>query len=65
MFEEEVITIDIDRLRNDMRAECLGAYFGGGFGGGLVESSDIDRLTPEKLIEMAQEKGIDLRRYAI
>lgn len=28
---EETITIDVDRLRNDMRDECLGAYFGGRF----------------------------------
>lgn len=55
--------IDIDRLRDDMRSECLGAYFGGGFGAALIESFDIDRATPEQLVEMAQSQGIDLRRY--
>ena len=39
---KETITIDIDRLRDDMRDECLGAYFGGGFGAALIESFDVD-----------------------
>ena len=58
---QETITIDVDRLRNDMRDECLGAYFGGGFGAALIESFDVDRMAPEKLVEMAQSQGIDLR----
>ena len=62
---QETITIDVDRLRNDMREECLGAYFGGGFGAALIESFDVDRATLEKLVEMAQNQGIDLRRYKI
>ena len=62
---QETITIDIDRLRDDMRDECLGAYFGGGFGAALIESFDVDRATPEKLVEMAQNQGIDLRKYQI
>lgn len=62
---QETITIDVDRLRDDMRDECLGAYFGGGFGAALIESFDVDRVTPEKLVEMAQNQGIDLRRYKI
>ena len=62
---QEAITIDVDRLRDDMRDECLGAYFGGGFGAALIESFDVDRVTPEKLVEMAQNQGIDLRRYKI
>ena len=62
---QETITIDVDRLRDDMRDECLGAYFGGGFGTAFVESFDVDRATPEKLVEMAQGQGIDLRRYQV
>ena len=62
---QETITIDADRLRDDMRDECLGAYFGGGFGAALIESFDVDRATPEKLVEMAQNQGIDLRRYQV
>lgn len=62
---DEYITIDVDRLRGDMRDECLDAYFGGGFGVALIESFDIDRATPEQLVEMAQSQGIDLRRYQV
>ena len=62
---EEIITIDIDKLRADMKAECLGAYFGGGFGAALIESFDVDRATPEQLVEMAQHQGINLRSYQV
>lgn len=62
-MDDEMITIDVDELRNDLRNECLGAFFGGGFGGALVESFDVDRASPEELVEMAQRQGINLRRY--
>lgn len=41
-----------------MHDECLEAYFGGGFGAALIESFDIDRATPEQLVEMVQRKGV-------
>lgn len=59
------VTIDIDRLRDDLRSEDLGACFGGGFGGALMEDFDIDRATPEELVQIAQDKGINLRRYVV
>ena len=62
-MDDEMITIDVDELRNDLRNECLGAFFGGGFGGALVESFDVDRASPEELVEMAQRQVINLRRY--
>ena len=62
---QETITIDVDRLRDDMRDECLGAYFGVGSGTAFVESFDVDRATPEKLVEMAQSQEIDLRKYQV
>ncbi|MCQ2493636.1 MAG: hypothetical protein MJ104_03450 [Lachnospiraceae bacterium] len=62
---EETITIDIDRLRKDMREECLGACFGGGFGAALIKSFDVDSVTSKKLVEMAQEQGFDLKKYKI
>ena len=65
MYGKATITIDIDRLRDNMRDECLGAYYGGGFGGALNESFDIDCATPDKLVEMAQQQGINLRKYEV
>ena len=60
-----IVTIDIERLREDLRSEDLGAYWGGGFGGALIEAFDIDHATPEELVQIAQDRGIDLRRYLV
>ena len=64
-MDDKIITITIERLRNDLRDECIGAYFGGGYGGALIESFDVDLASPEKLVEIAQCKGIDLRMYIV
>lgn len=48
-----------------MKEECLGAFYGGGFGGALMESFDIENASPEELVDMARENGIDLRRYKV
>lgn len=55
--------IDYERLRRDMREEAMGAAFMGGFGGGLSQAGEIDRLSPEELVEKAQRMGIRLSRY--
>ncbi|MCI9636399.1 MAG: hypothetical protein HFG77_08395 [Hungatella sp.] len=59
------MTIDIEKLREDLKEECLGAFYGGGFGGALMESFDIENASPEELVDMARENGIDLRRYKV
>ena len=64
-MSKTIVTIDIDRLREDLRSEDLGAYFGGGFGGALMEAFDTDRATPEELVTIAQDMGVDLRRYVV
>ena len=64
-MSETIVTIDIERLREDLRNDDLGAYFGGGFGGALMEAFDIDNATPEELLQMAQDNGVDLRRYVV
>lgn len=55
--------IDVERLREDMKKDSLGAFFGGGFGGALVEEGDIERAKPDELVRMAENKGIDLDSY--
>ena len=62
-MDDEKITIDFDELRNDLRSECIGVFLDGGFGGALIESFDIDRASPEELVEFAQRQEIDLRKY--
>lgn len=58
------MTIDIDKLREDLKQESYGAFFGGGFGGALFESFDIDKASPQELVRIAQDKGIDLAKYS-
>ena len=65
MNMKTIVTIDIERLREDLRSEDLGAYWGGGFGGALIEAFDIDHATPEELVQIAQDRGFDLRRYLV
>lgn len=65
MINEETITIDIDKLRSDMRNDAYGAFFGGGFGGGIIQAIDIERASEEKVAEMAVKAGIDLQKYQI
>ena len=55
--------IDIDALREDLMNDSYGAFFGGGFGGALMESFDIDRASPEELIAIAPRNGVDLGDY--
>ena len=59
------MTIDVERLRRDLADDCYGAFFGGGFGGALMEAFDIERLSPEELIRFAQQQGIDLSKYTV
>ena len=54
--------IDVDELRNNLINESMGAFFGGGFGGALVEGMDIRSASDEEVVNIALRKGIDLAR---
>lgn len=56
-------SIDMDQLKDDMENDALGAFFGGGFGGAFVDALDIRDASDDELIEMAEERGVDLSRY--
>ena len=60
-----MIYVDVEALRKDMKEECYGAYFGGGFGAALIESFEVESASAEQLIRMAQKQGIDLRKYQV
>ena len=64
-MEENIFSIDIERLRADMRNELLSSFFGGGLGGALIESFDIDKASDEELVEIALKKGISLIDYQV
>ena len=64
-MSNDTITIDIDRLRDDLRNESYGAYFGGGYGGALMQAIDVERASDEKLVEIAVRAGLDLKKYQV
>lgn len=57
--------IDIDELRKDLINDSYGAFFGGGFGGALIESFDLQNASDEEIIRIAQNKGVDLSNYEV
>lgn len=59
------ITVDIDALREDMKDECYGAFFGAGMDSALIDSFDVEDASPEELVQRAVDQGIDLRKYQV
>lgn len=58
------ITIDIDRLKNDMEENYgIGAF--SGMPAMMTEVWDIDRMSDEELARMAEREGIDLLKYQV
>ena len=57
--------IDVDALREDLTNDNYGAFFGGGFGGALMEAADIRRASDEEVVRIAVEKGVDLSKYEV
>ena len=59
------MTIDIYALREDLKASGMGAYYGAGFGGGLIEAMSIDDMSDDEVVELALNSGIDLSQYQV
>lgn len=59
------MNIDVDALRNDLKNEAYGAFFGGGYGGALFEAIDIGSASDEEVVKIARQRGIDLSRYEV
>ena len=57
--------IDVDELRRDLLNDSYGAAFGGGYGGALMESFDIEKASPETLVRIAERNGVDLSKYEV
>lgn len=55
--------IDAERLRKDLINYFEGAFFAGGFGGALNETSEIKSADLDELIEIAEENNFDLEDY--
>jgi len=63
MFEDQ--EIDVERLREDLENDSLGAFWGGGFGGALVEAGDIRRASDDEILKIALRKGVNLEKYKV
>ena len=63
MFNE--ITIDVESLRMDLLNDSYGAFFGGGFGGAMYESFEIERASPAQLVQIAKGRGVNLLLYEV
>ncbi len=57
--------IDIEKLRDDLKMNCYGAFYEGGYGGALIQAFDLERASPQTLIRIAQDYGLDLEQYRI
>ena len=58
------MTVNIDKLRDDIKTELCAAFFGGGFGGALIATFDIDKMSDEEIIEYALKNHMDLSKYS-
>ena len=54
---------DIAGLRDDMEDDCYDAFFGGGYGGAMIEAFEIEEASDEEVLRIAQEKGYNLGLY--
>ena len=59
------MTINLDALREALERECCGAFYGGGFGGAMVQATEVKEASPKKLLALAEELGVDLRQLEI
>lgn len=55
--------LDIERLREDLKNDSLGAFYGGGFGAALIDGFEIENASPKELINIAEDRNIDITKY--
>ena len=54
--------IDIERLREDLM-DYFGTAIHSGFGMAIIDLSEVENASPEKLIKIAKKIGIYLNNY--
>lgn len=57
------MTINFDKLSKDLENDSYGAYFGGGYGGALMDAFDVKHASNDDLLKMAKRKGFDVGKY--
>ena len=53
---------NIEELRRDLM-DYYGTAMNSGFGMAVIDLSEIENASPEKLISIAKKLGVDLRNY--
>ena len=56
--------IDVDRLRKDLK-DYYGTAMFNASPLAMMELSKVERASDREIVEMAQENGVDLRKYII
>ena len=56
------IDIDVDRMRQGL-VDHFGTAMAGGAWPAIADVSEVENASPEELIEIAEQEGIDLRRF--
>ena len=54
--------LDVEGLRRDLK-DRFGTAIHSGFPMAVVDLSRAERADPKELLKMAQEQGIDIRKY--
>ena len=57
-------SIDVKKLRKDMK-DYYGTAMFNGFSMAVMDLSKVDNLSDQELVDYAQKKGVDLRKYII
>ena len=61
-MDNDDITLDIDRLRNDLEQHYQGIMFNVS-PAAMIELDKVERANPETLVRMAIDNDIDLTNY--
>lgn len=58
------MTIDIQRLRNDIKDNYGTAMFNG-FPAAVMDLAKVDRMSDQEIVDFAMKKNIRLEKYSI
>lgn len=61
----ENANIDIERLKNDLQRDIISSAMIGDFGGALLLSDDIDKMSAGEIVQEAMSRGMNLRDYIV
>ena len=57
------MNIDVEKIREDLLQDTLGAFFIGGYGGAVIEGKNIKDMSSEEIVSLAIKHGLNLKKY--